>query len=98
MAETVSPDAVSLRHGLDEPSLGLAPAMIGKIFHTIRVLPAVYHCGILLVEQNTQIALAVADFGYVPEAGVVVPSGAASELAQNPQVRQAYLGGDLTEV
>jgi branched-chain amino acid transport system ATP-binding protein len=83
---------------LDEPSLGLAPTMIERIFDAIRALPASHHCAILLVEQNTQIALDVADFAYVLETGAVALAGPAADLARDPQVQQAYLGGNVAEV
>ena len=77
---------------LDEPSLGLAPLMVERIFGVIRQLKA-SGTTMLLVEQNARQALEVADRAYVLEAGRVVLSGAAAELRHNPQVEQVYLGG-----
>ena len=77
---------------LDEPSLGLAPKLVAVIFETIKRLN---HEGvtILLVEQNAYQALRVAHRGYVLEAGRLVLTDTADRLAQNPQVKSAYLGG-----
>ncbi|MCQ2439808.1 MAG: ABC transporter ATP-binding protein [Oscillospiraceae bacterium] len=77
---------------LDEPSMGLAPILVEQIFDIIRQL---HEAGttILLVEQNAQMALSVADRAYVLETGRVTLSGTGSELAQSDEVRKAYLGG-----
>jgi branched-chain amino acid transport system ATP-binding protein len=78
---------------LDEPSLGLAPAVVDHVFEII----AAIHGGgisILLVEQNAARALATAERAYVLEEGRVVSEGRASELLDQPHVRQAYLGGE----
>jgi branched-chain amino acid transport system ATP-binding protein len=77
---------------LDEPSLGLAPILVERIFEVIRELHQ-QGVTILLVEQNAYQALRVADRAYVLETGKVRLSGPAVELADNPQVRAAYLGG-----
>jgi len=77
---------------LDEPSLGLAPLMVGRIFEVVARLKA-EGVTILLVEQNARKALAVADRAYVLETGRVVLSGPARDLAANPEVERAYLGG-----
>ena len=76
---------------LDEPSMGLAPLMVQKIYETIQ---AVARGGvtILLVEQNANLALKVSSRGYVMESGAITLSGASAELAADPQVRAAYLG------
>ena len=79
---------------LDEPSWGLAPMLVDSVFDAIRTIKA-EGTTILLVEQNASQALAVADQGYVLEHGRVVMSGPASELAVNPEVVHAYLGGQL---
>jgi branched-chain amino acid transport system ATP-binding protein len=76
---------------LDEPSMGLAPVLVEQIFETIRNINR-QGTTILLVEQNAAIALEVADRGYVLETGHVVLSGPATTLAENPDVRRAYLG------
>ena len=77
---------------LDEPSMGLAPMMVAKIFETIRDISA-QGVSILLVEQNAKLALEVAQRGYVLESGLVTLSGASSELLGNEAVQRAYLGG-----
>jgi branched-chain amino acid transport system ATP-binding protein len=77
---------------LDEPSLGLAPLMVGRIFEVIARLKA-EGVTILLVEQNARKALAVADRAYVMETGQITLSGDARELAANPYIEKAYLGG-----
>jgi branched-chain amino acid transport system ATP-binding protein len=76
---------------LDEPSLGLAPLMVEEVFRVIKAINAA-GVTVLLVEQNTQHALAIASRAYVLEAGRVVLSGSGQELLANPDVRKAYLG------
>ena len=76
---------------LDEPSLGLAPLVIGEVFRIIAELKRT-GVAILLVEQNARAALQVADFGYVLELGEVTLSGPSGELAADPRVIEAYLG------
>jgi branched-chain amino acid transport system ATP-binding protein len=78
---------------LDEPSMGLAPLMVKKIFETIRDISAL-GMSILLVEQNARLALQVAQRGYVMESGGITLSGAANELLGSDAVQRAYLGGD----
>jgi len=77
---------------LDEPSMGLAPILVEQIFDIIREL---HRSGttILLVEQNAQMALSVADRAYVLETGKISLSGTGAELAASDSVRKAYLGG-----
>ena len=77
---------------LDEPSMGLAPILVEQIFDIIQSL---HKSGttILLVEQNAQMALSVADRAYVMETGVISLSGTGRELAESDQVKKAYLGG-----
>ena len=77
---------------LDEPSMGLAPLLVEQIFEIIREL---HKAGttILLVEQNAQMALSVADRGYVLETGRIVASGTGAELLDDETVKKAYLGG-----
>jgi len=77
---------------LDEPSLGLAPLIVARIFDVIARLKA-EGVTILLVEQNARKALEVADRAYVLETGLVALSGSARELAANPEIERAYLGG-----
>jgi len=77
---------------LDEPSMGLAPILVDQIFDIIRELHAA-GTTILLVEQNAQAALSVADRGYVLETGKIVATGTGAELLNNDAVKKAYLGG-----
>ena len=77
---------------LDEPSMGLAPLFVEEVFAIIAALKA-ENTTILLVEQNASAALDVADHAYVLETGRVVLSGPAAEIAANPAVAAAYLGG-----
>ena len=76
---------------LDEPSLGLAPALVREIFRIVKDLHG-RGLTILLVEQNVQQALQVADVAFVLENGRVVMSGTGSELINDPKVKEAYLG------
>jgi branched-chain amino acid transport system ATP-binding protein len=75
---------------LDEPSLGLAPNLVEEIFDTVERIRR-QGLSILLVEQNARMALAIADSGYVLEAGEIRLHGRASELESNPEVQRAYL-------
>ena len=77
---------------LDEPSMGLAPILVEQIFDIIKRLHS-KGTTILLVEQNAQMALSVADRGYVLETGRIVTTGTGKELLNNDSVRKAYLGG-----
>jgi branched-chain amino acid transport system ATP-binding protein len=76
---------------LDEPSMGLSPVVVEKIFDTVVDINR-QGTTILLVEQNAAMALAVAHRGYVLETGHIALTGTAAELAENPDVRRAYLG------
>jgi branched-chain amino acid transport system ATP-binding protein len=78
---------------LDEPSMGLAPLMVQKIFETIRAIAA-DGVTILLVEQNARLALEMCRRGYVMESGEITLHDNAQALLANPQVRRAYLGED----
>ena len=77
---------------LDEPSMGLAPILVDQIFEIIKNLNKA-GTTILLVEQNAQMALSVADRAYVIETGRITLSGTGEELAQSEAVKKAYLGG-----
>lgn len=77
---------------MDEPSMGLAPILVEEIFEIIAEISQ-QGVTILLVEQNAHMALSVAKRGYVIETGRIELEGAAQDLAANPQVRAAYLGG-----
>ncbi len=78
---------------MDEPSMGLAPVLVEAIFDVIRELNSKEGTTILLVEQNASMALKYAARAYVLETGNIVLSGPANEIAQNPSVKKAYLGG-----
>lgn len=77
---------------LDEPSMGLAPILVGQIFDIIKEL---HRRGttVLLVEQNAEMALRIADRAYVLESGSISLSGTGEELAQSDEIKKAYLGG-----
>ncbi|MCB0724615.1 MAG: ABC transporter ATP-binding protein [Ignavibacteriae bacterium] len=77
---------------LDEPSLGIAPILVKTIFEKIVALNKATGVTILLVEQNANLALASAHYGYVLETGKIILEGSAKELAQNEEVKKAYLG------
>jgi branched-chain amino acid transport system ATP-binding protein len=77
---------------LDEPSMGLAPMLVEKIFEIIKEINA-QGTTILLVEQNANVALEISDRGYVLETGQTVLADEADALLKNPQVQEAYLGG-----
>jgi branched-chain amino acid transport system ATP-binding protein len=77
---------------LDEPSMGLAPIMVERIFEVIKAIAA-EEIAILLVEQNVRQALSLTQRAYVMDTGTITLSGMASELLNNPEVIHAYLGG-----
>ncbi|MFZ2854494.1 MAG: ABC transporter ATP-binding protein [Rhodocyclaceae bacterium] len=77
---------------LDEPSMGLAPQIVEEIFEIVKDLNRSEQVSFLLAEQNTNVALRYADFGYILENGRVVMEGDASELASNEDVKEFYLG------
>jgi branched-chain amino acid transport system ATP-binding protein len=77
---------------LDEPSMGLAPQIVEEIFEIVRDLNQKERVSFLLAEQNTNVALRFADYGYILENGRVVMDGAAPDLAQNEDVKEFYLG------
>lgn len=76
---------------MDEPSLGLAPLIVKDIFSIIRRVNA-DGITVLLIEQNANAALRIADYGYVLETGVIALTGTGEELLRNESVREAYLG------
>jgi branched-chain amino acid transport system ATP-binding protein len=76
---------------LDEPSMGLAPIMVEKIFEVVREVSAL-GVTILLVEQNARLALQAANRGYVMDSGLITISGDARQMLDDPRVREAYLG------
>jgi branched-chain amino acid transport system ATP-binding protein len=77
---------------MDEPSMGLAPALVDQSFETIQHLNAEENVAVFIVEQNANAALSIADRGYVLQGGRVVIKGTASELLANEELRRAYLG------
>jgi branched-chain amino acid transport system ATP-binding protein len=77
---------------LDEPSMGLAPQIVEEIFDIVGNLNKQENVSFLLAEQNTNVALRFADYGYILETGRVVMDGAARDLAQNEDVKEFYLG------
>jgi branched-chain amino acid transport system ATP-binding protein len=77
---------------LDEPSMGLAPQIVEEIFEIVRRLNRDNGVGFLLAEQNTNIALRYADYGYILENGRVVMDGDTASLRANEDVKEFYLG------
>jgi branched-chain amino acid transport system ATP-binding protein len=77
---------------LDEPSMGLAPQLVAEIFHIVKELNEKEGVSILLAEQNTNVALRNADYGYIIETGNVMLEGSAKNLLNNEKVKELYLG------
>ena len=77
---------------LDEPSMGLAPQIVEEVFEIVKDLNQKEKVTFLLAEQNTNMALRYADYGYIMESGRVVMDGVASDLANNEDVKEFYLG------
>ena len=77
---------------LDEPSMGLAPQIVEEVFNIVKDLNAKEGTTFLLAEQNTNMALKYADYGYIMESGRIVMDGAAQDLASNEDVKEFYLG------
>ncbi|MDO5626337.1 MAG: ABC transporter ATP-binding protein [Pseudomonadota bacterium] len=77
---------------LDEPSMGLAPQIVEEVFNIVRDLNTKEGTTFLIAEQNTNMALKYADYGYIMESGRIVMDGKASELATNEDVKEFYLG------
>lgn len=78
---------------LDEPSMGLAPLFVQEIFKIIEKVNKEQDVTVLLVEQNANMALSIADRGYVLETGQIILEGTGKELITNPEIKKAYLGG-----
>ena len=78
---------------LDEPSMGLAPLLVQEIFNIIERINKEANVTVLLVEQNANMALSIADRGYVLETGKIILEGTGKELLSNPEIKKAYLGG-----
>jgi branched-chain amino acid transport system ATP-binding protein len=77
---------------MDEPSMGLSPLFVNKIFEIIQQINQTQEVSILLVEQNANMALSIASRGYVLQTGEIVLSDTARELLNNPLMQKAYLG------
>ena len=77
---------------LDEPSVGLAPLIVKEIFDIMRRIRVEEHVSMLLVEQNTSMALAFADYAYLLETGRIVVSGPAADIGKDEAIRRSYLG------
>ena len=77
---------------MDEPSMGLSPLLVSEIFDIIKVINE-SGTTVLLVEQNAEMALRIADRAYVLESGRITLSGTGEELAQSDSIKKAYLGG-----
>ena len=78
---------------LDEPSMGLAPLLVQEIFKIVERINKEEGVTILLVEQNANMALSIADRGYVLETGKIILEGTGKDLLTNPEIKKAYLGG-----
>jgi branched-chain amino acid transport system ATP-binding protein len=76
---------------LDEPTIGLAPAVVQRIADIVTTI-AQTGVNVLLVEQNAEVALAVAEYAYILENGSIVAEGNAGQLAKSPEIQRAYLG------
>jgi branched-chain amino acid transport system ATP-binding protein len=77
---------------LDEPSLGIAPLLVKEIFELVKRINLEMGVTVMVVEQNANVALAHADYGYIMESGRIVLEGTAAELKDNPDVKEFYLG------
>ena len=77
---------------LDEPSLGLAPLLVKEIFEIVKRINKEQGTALILVEQNANMALQIANFGYVMENGKIVLEGHAKDLRENPDIKEFYLG------
>ncbi len=77
---------------LDEPSLGIAPLLVKEIFQNVKEINKEEGTSILVVEQNANVALSIADFGYIMENGRIVMEGPVESLLSNENVREFYLG------
>jgi branched-chain amino acid transport system ATP-binding protein len=81
---------------LDEPSLGIGPILVQEIFNNLKAINKEKNIGMLLVEQNAQIALSISQQGYVIENGRIVLQGKAEELRDNEDIKEFYMGMSLT--
>jgi branched-chain amino acid transport system ATP-binding protein len=77
---------------LDEPSLGLAPLLVREIFDKVKVINTELGTTILVVEQNAKIALEISDYAYIMESGKIVLEGPSTDLKNNPDVKEFYMG------
>jgi branched-chain amino acid transport system ATP-binding protein len=78
---------------IDEPSLGLSPAMLDQVFRCVTDIAATHQVTVVMVEQNAKQALAISDHGIVLELGKVRMQASAAELLGHPGIRELYLGG-----
>lgn len=78
---------------MDEPTMGLSPRLVEDVLEQIAALRDELGISVLMVEQQAELALSIADYGYVLQNGRIRLQGPASELLHNPQVQEAYLGG-----
>jgi branched-chain amino acid transport system ATP-binding protein len=81
---------------MDEPSMGLSPAFVDQVFDIIQAINK-QGTSVFMVEQNANMALSIADYGYVLQTGEVVLQGSAKDLRDNEMVQQAYLGEMKTQ-
>jgi branched-chain amino acid transport system ATP-binding protein len=79
---------------MDEPTMGLSPLYVDRVLELIQAIRG-QGVTVFMVEQNANLALQIADYGYVLQTGRIALAGPARELLRNPQIREAYLGGDL---
>ena len=81
---------------LDEPSMGLAPKLMYEMFRALKQLNYEKQITIFVVEQNARVALEFANRGYVLRSGKIIENGNSADLARDPEVKRAYLGGQGT--
>ena len=82
---------------MDEPTMGLSPKLVEDVLEQIVQLRDQLGVSVLMVEQQAELALSIADYGYVLQNGRIRLHGAASDLLHNPAVQEAYLGGSIDE-
>ena len=80
---------------MDEPTMGLSPLYVDRVLELIATIRS-EGVSVFMVEQNASLALQIAQYGYVLRTGSIALSGPAAELASDPRIRDAYLGGDKT--
>lgn len=77
---------------MDEPTMGLSPKLVDEVLHAIKMLRDDLGIAVLLIEQQAELALSIADYGFVLQNGSIVLEGSARSLASNSAVQEAYLG------